>query len=109
MLIAILILSMWPLPEQPDAPANLDKIIHTVVFAFLMLWFTGLSDRSRYWKIFLLLVVYGAVMEVLQSFTPYRFMDLGDLIADIVGLCFGWIMGVTRMGGWCGWLEARLP
>ncbi len=112
MLLFILILSLWPLPVQPDAPQNIDKIIHAVVFTVLMVWFTGASGTrgmNSYAKIFLLLVAYGAVMEILQSFAPYRFMSLGDLIADIVGLGLGWLLARMGAENWCIWLEARLP
>ena len=108
----ILILSLWTFPVQLDAPENIDKLIHGVAFAFLMVWFTGASvtsGKSRYGKIFLLLLAYGALMEILQSFAPSRFMSLGDLVADVAGLSLGWL--VARFGAekWCIRLEAWLP
>ena len=39
------------------------------------------------------LLAYGALIEVLQSFTPNRSADWRDLVADAVGLALGWGAG----------------
>ena len=109
MLAGILILSLWPLPEQPDALPYSDKIIHAGVFAFLMAWFAGIFSQSDHARIFVLLIAYGGAMEVLQSFAPYRFMSLGDLMADAIGLGLGWLLVRAGAASWCVWLESRLP
>ena len=36
------------------------------------------------------LLLYGALIEVLQSLTSYRFAEWGDLLADAIGLLPGW-------------------
>jgi hypothetical protein len=45
------------------------------------------------------LLAYGALIEVLQSFTSYRFAERrGDLLADVVGLLLGWmVLQLVRM------------
>ena len=108
MLAAIMVLALWPLPEQPAVPPYSDKILHAIAFAFLMLWFVGLSARSNWLRVFLLLLAYGAVMEILQSLTAYRFMSVGDLLADVAGLVVGWVAGYSGLARWTLWLEARI-
>jgi len=108
MLSIILVISLLPLPEQSDAPMHSDKYVHALVFAVLMLWFSGLFSRRQLPQLFLLLAVYGGCMEVLQSFTSYRMMDVGDLLADCLGLLIGWAL--AQLGGvnFCSWLETKL-
>jgi hypothetical protein len=44
------------------------------------------------------LLAYAALIEVLQSFTSYRFAERGDLLADVVGLLLGWmVLQLIRM------------
>jgi VanZ family protein len=107
MLGIILVMSVLPIPEQPGAPLHSDKFLHALVFAALMLWFSGLVSRRQLPQVFLLLVVYGACMEVMQSFTTYRMMDAGDLVADCLGLLIGWALAALGGANWCRWLEAK--
>jgi len=39
---------------------------------------------------------YGALIEILQSFTTFRSADWHDLLADGLGLLLGWL--ITRSG-----------
>ena len=41
------------------------------------------------------LLVYGVLIEVLQSFTPSRSGDWHDVVADAVGLAVGW--GISKL------------
>ena len=109
MLVVVMILALWPLPQGPDPFPYSDKIIHAVVFAFLMIWFAGISAPSAYRMIFLLLAMYGIAMEAVQSFTPDRFMSVGDFAADLVGLGVGWLAALAGASRWSGWIETRLP
>jgi VanZ family protein len=38
------------------------------------------------------LLAYGGLIEVLQSFTPNRYAEIGDLFADGVGLAIGAVL-----------------
>jgi VanZ family protein len=70
-------------------PGGGDKLLHAV--GFLLLGF--LTDYSMpsapavYWRWQVpLLLLYGAVIELAQSFLPYRSADILDLVADAGGL-----------------------
>ena len=99
---ALAILAMSLMPPVPQMPTTgWDKSNHMLGFALLML-----LGRSAYpgRTVFLVagLLAYGALIELLQSFTPTRFAEWGDLLADGLGLFAGWALGQIM-----AWLLAR--
>ena len=73
--------------EKPWFPQS-DKLQHAASFAILV----GLGWLGRFrsmWRLALGLVLLGAVIEVLQSFTSTRTAECGDLLADMLGVCVG--------------------
>lgn len=83
-LIAVLVLAL--LPPSIDMPTTgWDKLNHALAFGVLAL----LSSRAypgHYLRLLILLLAYGGLIEVLQSFTTYRFAEWADLLADGIGL-----------------------
>jgi hypothetical protein len=106
-LTGIMALALWPMPDPELAPPQSDKVVHLVAFAFLFTWFAGLLSRQARFKIVLALMAYGVAMEILQSFTPTRFMSAGDLVADALGLGLGWLISIRGGDRWAEWLENR--
>ena len=94
--IAVLVLSLLPL--EPDAPSlGWDKANHMSAFALLAL----LGCRAwpgRTLALFIGLLAYGGLIEILQSFTGYRSAEWGDLLADALGLPLGWVVAQLRTG-----------
>ena len=65
-----------------------DKSNHVLAFAVLaFLAHTAWPGRS--WLVPLRLFAYGAFIELLQAFTPDRYAEWSDLLADGVGLLIG--------------------
>jgi VanZ family protein len=83
----ILILAL--MPPTPDLPSTgWDKSNH--VLAFIVLTVLGCHAYPN--RIAVVLVgafLYGGLIEVLQSFTPYRSAEWADLIADAIGVFVG--------------------
>ena len=82
LLISYLVFSQ---PTYAQPVPHTDKIGHWgsfMVLAFLTYKALGLPR----WLDFLLLCSYGALIEVVQSFIPYRSGALDDLVADIAGI-----------------------
>jgi VanZ family protein len=100
--LALLVLSLMPpVPQMPST--GWDKSNHALGFAALMLlgrW--AYPDRTAAMPAGLL--GYGALIEVLQSLTPYRMAEWADLFADGLGLLAGWAvaLAMTRLRAWLG-------
>lgn len=70
------------------ATANMnDKLLHFTGFTVLGLLADFSLPGTAYWRRLLpLLLLYGALIEVVQGFLPYRSADLLDFLADAAGL-----------------------
>ncbi len=86
-LLLVLLLSLMPaVPHMPTT--GWDKTNHLLAFALLsILGCKAYPGHNA--GLFLGLLLYGGLIELLQSFTPYRFAELADLIADALGLMAG--------------------
>jgi VanZ family protein len=63
-----------------------DKLIHAVIFLFLS--FVGLKCHFNISKTFLLIMIFsfGFTIEVIHFYHPYRFFEIADLIANLIGI-----------------------
>ena len=85
--LAIYLLALLPQDQAPDFHWS-DKANH--VFAFLVLGLLlRLGFRVSYWQSLLLLIGYGAFIELSQYFTPDRSAELADIGADTIGSFVG--------------------
>jgi len=100
MLIVVLVAAL--LPNMPVLLSDYidwgDKIEHTLIFAWLMLWYCQLYGARRARPIVAAgLVMFGLLIEVLQgTLTTTRTADPLDLMADSFGVLVGW--GLARAG-----------
>lgn len=94
--VVVMVLSLWPL--EPDAPSlGWDKANHMAAFTLLAL--LGCRAYPSHNRIVLAgLLVYGGLIEVLQSFTDYRMAEWADLLADALGLPLGWMAARLHRG-----------
>jgi len=90
--IATLIVTLIPSHSIPKTVIFWDKLQHSLAFFMLML--TGCMAYSKYHKhIFFYLILYGASIEIMQEFfTRTRNGDVYDIVADTVGIFFGWLV-----------------
>jgi VanZ family protein len=72
---------------------NLDKAVHALMYFTLSFsWLKTLKKAnyqktSCFYKVLLLIVIYGIIIEVLQEVvTPNRHGELNDVLANIVGI-----------------------
>ena len=81
-------------PRPPEIPiAQGDKLGHALAYAALMFWWAQLlvSSRARLW-LAAGLIVLGVAIEYLQGWSGWRAFDVMDMLADAVGVAFGWIL-----------------
>jgi VanZ family protein len=93
--ILIATLSLLPVDQLPPQTLNIwDKAQHAV--GFMMLSLAGLfAYPRRLLALSVGLLVFGAAIEVAQSFTTWRYGDAWDWVADAVGV--GSIMLMSTM------------
>lgn len=80
-------------PPGVQAPKHADKVMHALAFGFMQIVvlravrfeIARIPARRQNLVAFVLAVAAGAVLEIVQSFTPYRSAELLDLVADAVG------------------------
>jgi len=82
--VSVLVLALWPTSEPLRLHTGWDKADHAGAFVVLgMLGLLGWPNAAVRLSVGLLL--YGALIEVLQGFTAYRQADWRDWIADALG------------------------
>lgn len=67
---------------------NLDKILHFIVFLYLA-FLLDLSSKyplNENKKLLLILIFYAGLIEVIQSFLPYRSAEILDFLFDMLGI-----------------------
>ena len=88
-LLIVFYLSIVPAVAIPNIAALdflSDKLIHGLIFLFLS--FVGLKCHFSISKIFLLTMIFsfGLTIEVIHYFHPYRYFEIADLIANLIGI-----------------------
>lgn len=105
--LGVLAAALIPGGGKPPFP-GFDKLVHGAVFACLGGWFGALAiGRARVLSAGLALVAFGALIEVLQSFTG-RDPSWRDLGADIVGVAVGLLLLRTLTAHVLGYIEGRV-
>ena len=81
-----------------------DKSNHVLAFAALA-FLANKAWRGHTWLVLPSLLAYGALIEVLQFFTPERYAEWSDLWADGLGLLVG--EALARLAGALAQRQAR--
>lgn len=95
---AVMLLSLMPTAVQLPS-TGWDKSNHFLAFVVLG-WLGMRAFPGRTVAVLLGLLGYGGLIEVLQSLTPSRFAEWGDLLADGLGLLLG--TGLAALPRWFG-------
>ncbi|TKB50840.1 VanZ family protein [Ferrimonas aestuarii] len=82
--LGIFSLLLFGNPDYPQPVANTDKWAHLFGFASLAL-LLHLAFRWPFWLHLTTLALYAGLVEVIQSFLPYRYADPMDWAADMLG------------------------
>ena len=80
----------WPDPAGGGSgPPGADKVVHAGLFALLAS--TSRLQFGGHRRVLLALVGYAAGSELAQAvLLPTRSGDVGDLVADLLGVAAGW-------------------
>ncbi|HUP53571.1 MAG TPA: VanZ family protein [Longimicrobiales bacterium] len=96
-------MSAWSAPPTPSWLSGWDKIAHaglyTVLGATLAYGKHHATPSPPHWVLVGIGALYGATDEWHQTFVPGRSPDLGDWVADVMGVLLGYT-GLLLMLGW---------
>ena len=96
LVVFLLVLGTWVATRKLDFPSDLslnDKLIHLVVFFGFSLLIDLAISRHPFWLWKgLPLLFYGAMIEILQYFSPDRSFSLLDFAADFSGILLYYII-----------------
>jgi len=104
-----LVATVWFLSLTPHPPSidiqDGDKYGHLLAYGSLMLWFGWLYPRRVHWRVALLFLLQGVLLELLQGLSGYRYADVYDMVANGLGVALGWTL-VSFSAGALGRLES---
>jgi len=104
--IFLMLSGAWVATRTLDFPETLelnDKVIHLVVFfGFAVLMDLAVSRHPFWlWK-GLPLLMYGAMIEIMQYFSPDRLFSILDWLADFAGILLYFILKVLLV-----WVDSK--
>ena len=102
-IVVLLVLVLALMPTVAQMPTTgWDKTNHLLAFLVLA-WLGSQAFPQRIITVLISLLVYGVLIEVLQSLTLYRTGDWHDLLADVLGLLLFWLFWLLlRLKGFKG-------
>lgn len=101
LLVAATVVCLVPDDEVPKLFEYNDKLSHLAGHGALAAYFTGLVPRRRWWKIFVLLLLFGTAIEIAQYFMHAgREGDPRDVVANSIGALLGLLVGFLGVARW---------
>lgn len=97
-LLAVVVLSLIPVPLVPQAFSFWDKAQHALAFFGLTVLACWAYPHSRWQTLLPVFLLFGAAIEVAQWFTGWRFAELHDWLADLVGV----VLALSLWQAWHG-------
>jgi VanZ family protein len=102
-----LVLSLWP--GGAPLPVHVwDKLQHVVGYFLLVFWYVGIYPRQRDPLIGAAALGFGILIEGLQALTPTRSAELGDVLAEVIGIAIAIGLARAGLGGWALGVERVL-
>ncbi|MBL6903106.1 MAG: VanZ family protein [SAR86 cluster bacterium] len=68
-----------------------DKLLHFLAFAVITFFAYASNFKIKRIFLFLILILYGLSIEVIQNSLEYRTFELYDLLYDIIGVFVGYM------------------
>lgn len=89
------------IPEFIEMGFLTDKMMHVLIVCLALIW--PCLNFERWRNIFILSALFlcaGAGIEILQTLTPDRHMEIEDILANITGILFGLVIGYLLRTGY---------
>jgi VanZ family protein len=111
LVLTAVVVCLLPGREVPGVFEMNDKLSHIAGHGGLALYFAGLVTRSRWWKIFVFLLLLGSGIEVAQYHMQLgREGDARDVLANAAGAALGLLVARLGLARWpqaIAWLAGR--
>ena len=109
LVVAVLVVSLMPIPADVELPENGDKLGHFLAYGTLMFWFGMLYPaRRRQLAVAVAFCAMGVAVEFLQGMTGYRSFEVADMAANSVGVLIGWCVALTPLKASLAWMEEAM-
>jgi VanZ family protein len=108
-IVATLVGMYLALRPVGPSPAGGDKMMHMLSYVAMSIWFAAIYERRHAWRVGLALLVFSALIEVLQFFMPYgRAAEWGDMAANGIGIVTGLAVSTLLATSWMQQVERLL-
>jgi VanZ family protein len=98
---AAVIVCLLPARAEPEIFHEKDKIGHLAGHCMLTLYFAGLVARRSWWKIVVLLSLFGGAIEIAQYLMDVgRVADVRDVVANFAGALIGLLLARLGLERW---------
>jgi len=89
-IVVISILSIQHLEVEPSVNLN-DKLLHFSCFLYLTIisWLSRIIYKELW--LYVIVLGYGILIEIVQIYIPYRSFEFFDIFADFLGILAGCI------------------
>lgn len=88
-------------PDLIGQGYHTDKVLHVFVFSMAMVFFTFKHTNTKKRILYaVILLFFGISIELVQTLTPDRNAELSDIVADIIGIIYGFITGYFLRRGY---------
>ena len=108
LILLIIFLSLQPNPVDTSGIALGDKWAHLLAYGGLMGWFGLIVIRAFQWRFALAFIALGVALEFVQGMTGYRNFDYGDMLANALGVGFGYWLCSSRFSNALFFIEYNL-
>ena len=114
-LLALLIVVVAWFAFPPAPPRTLETVWDKLHHAFAFTVLAGVAElafwpqQGHRWRVALGLLIWGGVIELVQSQLPTRSAEWGDLLADAVGMALGLLLALPLVRGADGETQAPAP
>ena len=91
LVLSILAISYLATTEINSSSQSLidDKLLHFLCFAYLTIIFKFTQFIDQDFWLYVIVLAYGILIEIVQIYIPYRSFEFLDIFADLLGVLAG--------------------
>ena len=99
LVLSILAISFLAMTETNPSSQSLidDKLLHFLCFAYLTIIFKLAKFIDQDFWLYVIVITYGILIEIVQVYLLYRSFEFLDIFADFMGiLCAGFLIKIAK-------------